>query len=306
MKLNSFSLSLGLAISTLFCGTAMAADWNYGAGSIKDVSSAAVPVPAPVPIPEYAARYYFRADIGAGFGDAPDSTEAGYYYGADAAYGPYGMQSTWLNDDFDTFVTMGVGVGINIGDRFRADFTAETRTKEEVKIDGQYAYNSRTVGGQWDEVRGTVKDKTSLSGGVFLFNGYYDFNRGGASRFTPYIGGGLGFAWNELKRVHNTIENSRTCNAHPCGTRFGRRDVAHNHDKTHDMSFAAALMAGVGYRMSDSMLLDLNYRYLFIDSTDHGFGIPGSPGRTFGGDTKVSIGETHEHQIRAGIRFEVN
>ncbi|MCH9808757.1 MAG: outer membrane beta-barrel protein [Alphaproteobacteria bacterium] len=306
MKLKALSLLLGLAVSTAVSGTAIAADWNYGAGSIKDGATAAVPVPAPVPVPEYAARYYFRADAGVGFGDAPDSTEEGYYYGSDAVGGPYGLRSSWLNDDFDTFVTLGVGVGINIGDRFRADFTAETRSKEEVKIDGQYAYEGVTRGGQWDEVRGAVRDKTSLSGGVFLFNGYYDFKKVGGARFTPYVGGGVGFAWNELKRNHSTIENSRTCNATPCQTQFRRTDNLNTQDKTHDISFAASLMAGMAYRLSDYALLDMNYRYLFIDATDHGIHIPSRPGRTFGGDTKVSIGETHEHQIRAGIRFEVN
>ena len=308
MKLNALSLSLGVAVSAMFGGSAIAADWNYGAGSVKDVRSAAVPVPAPVPVPEYAARYYFRADAGVGFGDAPDSEESGYYYGADGEYGPYGMQSSWLNDDFDTFVTLGVGVGMKIGTNWRADFTAETRTKGDVKIDGEYHYyTAADNNNDYTHVRGRVRDKTSLSGGVMLFNGYYDFARGEKSRFTPYVGAGLGFAWNELKRTHNTRESSRDCTyGTACTANMTSRDSVNHQEKTHDISFAAAAMAGVAYRISDYALLDVNYRYLFIDATDHGFTIPSARNRQFGGNTKVSIGETHEHQIRAGIRFEVN
>ncbi|MEQ8825302.1 MAG: opacity family porin [Filomicrobium sp.] len=304
MKLKVLSLSLGLAVLTAIGTSANAADWNYGAGSIKDYSSAAVPVPAPVPVPEYAARYYFRADAGVGFGDAPDSSETGMVYGQDAEYGSFGMHPSWFHDDFDTFVTLGVGVGMNFGRGFRADLTAETRSQGKVKINGEYNYATRERGGAWEEVYGFVDDETSLRGGVFLLNGYYDLAHFKTSRFTPYIGAGIGFAWNELKRNHNTREVSRGCSSGGC-TSYGARSSRNVQDKTHDISFAAAAMAGVSYRLSDYALLDMNYRYLFIDATDVGFAVNGPTG-TYGGNTKVSIGETHEHQLRAGIRFEVN
>ncbi len=305
MKLNVLSLSLAIAVVTAISVPASAADWNYGAGSIKDTGPAAVPVPAPVPVPEYSARYYFRADAGIGMGDAQDSSEAGYYYADDGDYGRQQLPSTWLNDDFDTFVTVGVGAGMYIGNQFRVDLTAETRTKGEVEIEGVYNFNTPVRAGQWDEVRGTVQDKTSLSGGIFLLNGYYDFNRGPQSRFTPYIGGGIGFAWNELRRVHTTAESSWRCDeaTGQCASPRTERDRVHVKDKTHDLSFAAMLSTGVGYRLNDYALLDLNYRYLFVDSTDAAIQIRGDQ---FGGASKVSIGEMHEHQLRAGIRFEVN
>ncbi|KUO68007.1 MAG: hypothetical protein APF80_09490 [Alphaproteobacteria bacterium BRH_c36] len=306
MKLNVLSLSLAVAVIAAVGTPASSADWNYGAGSIKDGISAAVPVPAPVPVPEYSARYYFRADAGVGMGDAPDSSEAGYYYGDDSGYGSFPSRSSWLNDDFDTFVTLGVGVGMYIGDRFRADLTAETRTKGEVEMSGEYEYFTEPAGGNYEDVRGVVRDKTSLSGGIFMLNGYYDFSRGPQSRFTPYVGAGLGFAWNELRRTHFTSEGSRNCDdSNGCTRRPTPRDSERVTDNTHDLSFAAMATVGVGYRISDYALLDLNYRYLFIDSTNAGISIDGR-GDHFGGDSNISIGELHEHQLRAGIRFEVN
>ncbi len=300
MKLYQLSLSLGLAAFALASTPASAADWNYGAGGLKDFGAAAVPVPAPVPIPEYAARYYFRIDAGIGFGDSPTGTEQGYFYGDDAVGGPWGMPSAWINNDFDSLVTFGAGAGVYVGSGFRLDLTAETRSQGKVKINGDYQYT--TSGPNPQQVRGSVRDDTTLRGGIFMVNGYYDFDRGPSSRFTPYIGAGLGFAWNELKRNHSTVEISRACSP-SCSGAFTRRDSESVQDKTHDIVFAASAMAGLSYRISDYALLDMNYRYLYAGSTDAGFGIQG---RTFGGNSKVTIGEAHEHQIRAGLRFDVN
>lgn len=298
MKLYQLSLSLGLAALALASMPASAADWNYGAGGLRGYGSAAVPVPAPMPVPEYTARYYFRLDAGIGLGDAPTGSEQGYVYGEDSASGPFGVSSSWINNDFETFVTLGVGAGVYVGSGFRLDLTAETRSQGKVKIKGGYQY----VNASNEQVRGRVDDETTLRGGIFMVNGYYDFDRGPSSRFTPYIGAGLGFAWNELKRNHSTVELSRNCGG-GCTGSFSRRDFDSVQDKTHDIVFAASAMAGLTYRISDYALLDMNYRYLYAGSTDVGLGIQGG---TFGGNSKVTIGETHEHQLRAGLRFDVN
>ena len=304
MKLYQLSLSLGLAALALASVPASAADWNYGAGALRGYGSAAVPVPAPVPVPEYAARYYFRVDGGIGFGDAPNGSEQGYVYGEDGDNGPYGVQSSWINSDFDTFVTFGVGAGVYVGSGFRLDMTAETRSEGKVKIKGDYQYRVTENATNYERVTGRVRDETTLRGGIFLFNGYYDFDRGPASRFTPYIGAGVGFAWNELKRNHNTAEYSQSCDVvNGCSGNASRRDFDSVQDKTHDITFAASAMAGLTYRISDYALLDMNYRYLFTGSSDQGFKINGD---NFGGNSTVTIGETHEHQIRAGLRFDVN
>ena len=133
-------------------------------------------------------------------------------------------------------------------------------------------------------------------------NGYYDFDRGPQSRFTPYIGAGVGFAWNELKRNNLTVVDERDC-AGGCSGSFDRVNSYSVQDKTHDVVFAASAMAGLSYRISDYALVDMNYRYLYAGSTDVELGIRG---RGIGGTSKVSIGEVHEHQLRAGLRFDVN
>jgi opacity protein-like surface antigen len=119
-----------------------------------------------------------------------------------------------------------------------------------------------------------------------LFNAYWDM--GTHSGFTPYIGAGIGFSWNQLRRVHNsTYLNCATCSD------------ASGADKVHDITLAYALTAGVSYDMGRSTYLDFNYRYVWIEGTDVEMAI-GTTNHT------VSIGDLTEHQLRAGIRYVID
>lgn len=297
MKLNALSMSLGLAALVAAVLPTKAADWNYGAPSLKGSVATAVPVPAPVPIPEYAARYYFRADAGFGFGDAPDANENGLVFGTDSATGSFSPTAGWLTSDFESFVTLGAGVGMYIGNGFRFDVTAETRSQAKIKQSGSYVYANN---GGTRQYQGSLDDETTLRGGLFLANAYYDFNRGAQTTLTPYVGGGIGFAWTELKRNLGVTQDARDCNP-ACGNFFDTDDV-NSQDKTHDISFAAMATAGMAYRMNDWATLDLNYRFVYIDGVSQTVGVSGS---TFGGTSRISIDAMHEHQIRAGIRMDV-
>ncbi len=303
MKLNARSLVLALTLLAGGFTPALAADWNYGAGSMKDFGSTAVPVMAPVPVPIYEPQWYFRMDAGIGFGDKPEADETGLIFGQDSLTGSFEAPAAWLNNDFETFVTLGIGVGKYWSDTFRTDFTAETRSQGKVKINGEYAYTSIVVAGAQENVSGIVKDETTLRGGVILFNGYYDFHRFNGSNFRPYVGGGVGFAWNELKRNHSTTELTCDAIADPACVPNLARDSINVQDKTHSVTFAAAATTGFAYKISQGTHFDMNYRFLYIGGTDQGFGVSGGQ---FGGDSKVSIGDTYEHQIRAGLRFDVN
>ena len=61
---------------------------------------------------------------------------------------------------------------------------------------------------------------------------------------------------------------------------------------------AWALMAGATYNITSSTMLDINYRYLNIGSTSANLN---------GGAvaSKLSIGEIGEHQLRAGLRWDI-
>jgi opacity protein-like surface antigen len=305
---------LGMLLAVAVSTPALAADWS-GAGAaasaIKNYGSVAVPVPAPVPVPIHRAQWYFRLDVGIGLGDDPGSSENGLEFGypdrpdpTGTAPEPFGTRSSWFDNDFDTFVTWGGGVGYYWSDHIRTDVTGEARTDAEVHIDGvetwrKHDYSSGLYAPTTPptQVNQYTSDDTSLNGGVVLFNAYYDFANGGP--FTPYIGGGIGFAINELSRHHATrVTECPATSTPPCDVET-QTNAYNESEKTHTVSLAAMGTAGFSYAVTDITAVDLNYRLLYIGGSDVDMVVNGYR-------STVSIGDTVEHQLRAGLRFNVN
>ncbi len=293
MTRKTVRLAAVAAILVTPLASVQAADWNYGAGSVKDYGSAAVPVPAPAPVPVYRPEWYFRADFGLGLTGGPDAEERGYYYADDAATGGRRIiPADWVNGDFETLATWGIGVGRYWSSHFRTDLTAETRSQGKVKIDARDVYTARN-GSRMDT---RIDDESTLRGGLFLVNGYYDLPQAKWRGFTPYIGAGLGFAWTELKRNHGTIVNE-------CSPACTRRETIREQEKQHEISFAAQVTTGMTYTFSEYVELDVNYRYLYLGGSDIQVGINS---RSVGGTSIIEVDDIHEHQLRAGLRFNVN
>jgi opacity protein-like surface antigen len=139
MKTTLSCLALGLALVASAAEPAAAADWTNGNGK-RGYGRAPVPVPVPAPVPDYAARWYFRADTGLGLGSDPSVKERGIIYGnSDPAF-PVGTSPAWFSKDFETFLTVGAGVGYYWTPWFRTDLTADLRSEAEVKMRGTLSY----------------------------------------------------------------------------------------------------------------------------------------------------------------------
>ena len=313
-------------------------------GGIRDYGGAGgVPVPAPVPTPDYKPSWYFRIDAGLGMISSPSVSESGYKYGGLINGGAYtgdhtgsngydgsfangptlqDLDPTWFASDFSNLSTFGGGVGYYLGDGWRMDATVEKRSNDQIGINGSDSWDSHSYytdvlsgvdvygtdpGGDLDgdgdpsgpEVDRrstiTVSDKTDVDGTVWMANAYYDLttHRG----FTPYVGAGLGFVWNELDRTHTTTVTSCELES-PCGgTSTVYSTTATNHANT--ISLAAAAMVGLSYDVSEITTIDVGYRYLYLGGTDFSTTIDGVASR-------LSIGDQSVHQIRAGLRFNVN
>lgn len=326
LKVGTLTAALfGLALLTGASVPATAADWNKGSGSIKDIrGSAAVPVPAPMPIPVSSPNFYFRFDAAIGVVDSVDASERGLTFGVldspgDTGPQPFGTRSSWLNSDFDTFTSIGAGVGYNWSDRFRTDVTLEVRSKADVSINGTERYVEHGVdpfyvdgygpsphdgtGVGTSQVNIYARDLTKLRSVFSLVNAYYDLGK--SHGFSPYIGGGIGVAYHELTRNHSTRETTCDLTSVPvCNAEFQRTQYTAV-DKKNAFSLAAALTAGVSYSVSEITTLDFNYRYLYIDGTDIATSIT-DPRTNHTSISKVSIGDTSEHQLRAGLRFNIH
>lgn len=316
---------VGLACLAAASMPASAADWNNGSGGIKDMrGSAAVPVPAPMPVPVSGPNFYFRFDAGIGMTDGTDASESGLTFGHLDSPGttgpqPFGTRPSWINNDFDTFTSIGAGVGYYWTDRFRTDVTLEVRSKAEIRMDGTERYIQHGTdafygdgygpsphdgaGNGESQVNVYTNDLTKLRSVFSLVNAYYDLGK--MHGFSPYLGGGLGVAYHELTRNHSTSETTCDLTAVPaCGTEFTRTQYTAV-DKKNAYSLAAALTAGVSYSISEITALDFNYRYLYIQGTDIATSIT-DPRTNHTSISKITIGDTSEHQLRAGLRFNIH
>ena len=316
--------------------TASAADFSVGSdGSVKDMSSPvpAVAVPAPVPTMEYKPRWYLRLDAGIGVINEPDISESGYQYGGLISGGAYtgnntgsngypggpatgpdlqSLDPTQFTSDFSNLSTFGGGVGYYLGGGWRLDAGVEKRSNDqaytnttatwdsyEFDAGGNYGIADTVIANGRADTRTTINvdDRTDVDGTIWMANVYYDMftHRG----FTPYIGAGVGFIWNQLDRTHSTTVQECD-NEATLGCTGGTTILSSTAStEANTISLAAAVMAGFSYQVSDITSVDIGYRYLYLGGTDFAMTINGA-------ESRVEIGDQSIHQIRAGLRFDVN
>ncbi|MFM9940642.1 MAG: opacity family porin [Hyphomicrobiaceae bacterium] len=300
--LASLVLGLGLLAGA---PAAEASDLSYR-GSSKDQRAAGIPVPAPIPVMEHF-RWYLRADLGLGmYGSNGRTSERGAVFGAQDAAGvgapaPFGTSSAWFSDEFDTFATGGVGIGMYLTPRLRSDVTLDVRTKSNAIGNGNYVYDQQAFlpgpapAPTGVQVRGSYHDKTEVRGTTSLLNLYYDLtDRGG---FTPYVGAGVGFVVRSLQRSTSSTEALYDM-TNPAAPVYMTTRTATGQGKDHVVAPAASLTAGAAYSLQSGMVLDFNYRYTYLGNVD-------APSMIAGTSSTIKIGETHDHALRAGVRVNV-
>ena len=268
----SSMLKAGIALAALtgavmVAGSSAAVAADLG-GSVKDGYLA----PMPQISRGVSGPCYVRADVGYAFSDDPDIRWA--------QTDP--ISSNYLGDgvgvlNFDDTWFGAVGAGCSSGSRgIRAEVMVGYHGKR--KIDGEPDfpwYDPPSGGPPEDDPLHT--DITSYS---LMVNAYKDF--GTFRGFTPYIGAGIGLAYNITDEVYFT-ENPALVNR----IRGDR-----------DLSFAWALMAGVGYNLSERTILDVGYRYLDL-------GEAGSENidNINAYNPRVRIDDLASHEIKVGLRY---
>ncbi|MHB1399323.1 MAG: outer membrane protein [Trichloromonadaceae bacterium] len=136
---------------------------------------------------------------------------------------PFELKSSYDN---------GIGFGLVFGKSYN----------NNLRIEGELGYRNNDLDAFVDndtgEILGAAGDITALS---FLFNTYYDIAN--PSRFTPYLGAGLGGAYVSL--------DARTVDPE-----FG--DIVFSDEA---LAFAYQLGTGVACKLNRLLTLDLGYRY---------------------------------------------
>ena len=170
----------------------------------------------------------------------------------------------------------GVGVGYQFGGWFRADITGEYRAKASIHGLDIVRFNGIPVG--TDEYRGNKEEWLAL------VNLYADLGTWWC--ITPFIGVGIGGA----KTTISSFVDINTPNA----------GVAWAQDQS-TYTFAYALHAGLAYKVSNSLTMELAYRYVHFGDVLSG------DLRTYTGINNVNnpmhFNGVSSHDVKLGVRW---
>jgi opacity protein-like surface antigen len=191
--------------------------------------------------------YQTAAAIAVGLGLSGSALAADTPFYAELQFGGSALQSgtgdvldlTGFGNGFSGSILVGGGFGYRLpldasGWAVRAEATATIRPN--------FSLNSAASDG--DSPPTTVSANGTAESTVLLFNAWLDIPTGTA--FQPYVGGGIGEAWNTLGTTHFETEGQPVFNE-------GSRTTNH-------IAFTAG--AGVGYAIGTNWTLDAGYRYL--------------------------------------------
>ncbi len=251
----------GLAGTGLVAADAGAADFGSYRGSIKDEYRPMAAVPA-------TGNCYVRADVGYSGSADPDVT----WPVTDAVTGDF-IADHVRNINFeDTWFAEG-GIGCGTGHGFRGEIV--------VGYHGDHKYDGEPP--LWQPVPGPFFQDplhTSITSYTLMLNGYKDL--GTYRGFTPYVGAGIGVAYNIVDDVYFT-ENPALTNQ----IRGGR-----------DIAFAWSLMAGVGYQLTSRATVDVGYRYI-----DFGKAASERSDTAFFVNPRVNFDDLAAHEVKVGLRY---
>lgn len=321
-KLKTVALAALLLASS---APAFAGDYvyDYGGGSIKDAGVAGVPVPAPVPLPMYEADWYVRMDAGYAFSASGDVEVTGIP-----------LPSTDLDEQNGT-ASFSFGFGRYLTPSLRADLTIDLRNGRTVtKQDGPMSVSTFSPG---DSItinyldngvpsqatlqttletiyRGEVSQRARVESDTAFLNLYYDLDTG--TRFKPYIGGGVGVAQHYLKStaigelqcmsvsqhaLYDPISGQGPFSTHglACDEDTEPQQISETRSST-AYGLAVNAQAGISAEIHPGIILDTGYKMTWMSGTVALLApVPG-------GTSLIDIGDRIDHEIRTGLRFNIN
>ncbi len=214
-------------------------------------------IPAPELIPQKLGGWYLRGDIGVDFFTDPDVRFHALEF---------------EHEELRPALMVGVGAGYEFNQYLRADLTVDYRGTD---------FNGKTpcyaaCGFAFTQENAELNIFTGMANIYLQAGTYYGF--------TPYIGGGIGFAYVDLSEYAGFNPNGTT-------------NTFNDNDAT---NFAWNVTAGASYAFSERLALDANYRYLDFGDISTG----GDPAGNFAGS--VDIEDITAHEVRVGLRYYLN
>ena len=208
------------------------------------------------PVIDTSESWYLRGDVGYTRYKRP---EADFTLGS--------IEGDMAREGFRDSAVAGIGIGYRFSPLFRADVTVDHR------------FDTRFKGLPSDAgiATGSISDRGRFQSSTLMVNAYADL--GTYKGLTPYLGAGIGVARNILGGY------TRTDLALGTVERLAGED---------DYDLAWALMAGVGYKLSNGFTLDLGYRYVSLGDVKT---------RGYDGGAGADVESIGSHEVRLGVRY---
>jgi opacity protein-like surface antigen len=193
---------------------------------------------------------------------------------------------------FDSSTSFDLGVGYQFNNWLRADITGEYRGKANLHGSQSIPTNSAFALAN-DQVQ--VNNYTgSKSEWVFMANAYVDL--GTWWGVTPFVGAGIGTARNTISGLRDDGFTAPNFGAVTGVSTFYGDDAS-------KWNFAWALHAGLSYRVTPNVSLELAYRYISL-----GDGMTGAT-HPFDGPARASdpfiLKDITSHDVKFGVRWEL-
>jgi opacity protein-like surface antigen len=187
-----------------------------------------------------------------------------------------GLPGNVKSNDLGSGGVVGIGIGRNFNDNIRGEMSLNYR-------DGHQLDTTDTIYLIGDTKYSYKADLKSVS--MFL-SGYYDFNSINLSgkSFTPYIGGGIGLARNDIGDINVRVGDL-------AATSINGKNVT---------EFAWKLGAGANLNLTEKCSLDLNYQFVDLGKFKSGSLVS----NTMTDMQKPFEGNYRTNELTIGLRYK--
>jgi opacity protein-like surface antigen len=196
--------------------------------------------PLPTVVETAVGGWYLRGDVGIGV-----QTFSEFDHSQTNAAFVWPPSWTIVQQDIQDTTILGFGIGYEVNNWLRLDVTGEYRTKAMFKVTG--SYTDFCAGVCFDQNEG------NYSAAVFMANAYLDLGTWWC--LTPYIGGGIGAAYNTISGIQDV--------GFVAG---GTTGFGYSYNDESAMNLAWNVQAGLTYTVNNNLKIDFNWRYLSLGS----------------------------------------
>jgi opacity protein-like surface antigen len=240
-----------------------------------DMAIAPPPMYSPPPVQDFGG-WYLRGDVGMTNQSIKSLNNPDPNAGL---FTPVGM-------GFDSSMLWDIGAGYQFNNWFRADVTGQWRGR--ANFHGSQFTDAFAGSALVDNYSGS---KSEL---VFLANGYVDLGTWWC--VTPYIGAGVGTSYNRISGFRDDGFGSTFGVARPPSVVYAADAGKWN--------FAWALHAGLGYKVTQNVTLELGYSYMNLgDATT---GVNSNYAGTATPQYPWTMKDITSHDLKIGVRWNLD